>query len=220
MTIKLPPIKSGDHPDRMTRWTDAELAAIKSYAIAAVEIAEARHLEELNAYALTCSNLRAELAGQDAGIHPAPCARHCEARAFEIEIRGLQGEIARRGVPDGWWMVPVDPTLAQMAAMGPSIRACYGLDGVTGDVTGVYRAMLAAAPQPQAAPQRPINCGTGHCSCIECVVATETCKWTQDDEWWSTECGASWVFIDCGPVENGVKFCHGCGRPVEIVGAK
>lgn len=31
---------------------------------------------------------RAEL--QSAGTHPAPCARHCEAVAFEIEIRGLK----------------------------------------------------------------------------------------------------------------------------------
>lgn len=27
---------------------------------------------------------------QAAGTHPAPCARHCEANAFQIEIRGLK----------------------------------------------------------------------------------------------------------------------------------
>jgi hypothetical protein len=27
---------------------------------------------------------------QAAGTHPAPCARHCEAKAFEIEIRSLR----------------------------------------------------------------------------------------------------------------------------------
>lgn len=26
---------------------------------------------------------------------PAPCARHCEANAFEIVIRGLEGEVAK-----------------------------------------------------------------------------------------------------------------------------
>ena len=31
---------------------------------------------------------------QAAGTHPAPCARHCEANAFQIEIRGLQSHIA------------------------------------------------------------------------------------------------------------------------------
>jgi hypothetical protein len=27
---------------------------------------------------------------QAAGTHPAPCARHCEAKAYEIEIRSLK----------------------------------------------------------------------------------------------------------------------------------
>jgi hypothetical protein len=30
---------------------------------------------------------------QAAGIHPAPCARHCEAKAFEIEIRSLKSAL-------------------------------------------------------------------------------------------------------------------------------
>lgn len=32
---------------------------------------------------------------QAAGTHPAPCARHCEATAFEIEIRRLGSEVTR-----------------------------------------------------------------------------------------------------------------------------
>jgi hypothetical protein len=31
---------------------------------------------------------------QAEGKHPAPCARHCEARAFEIEIRNLKAQLA------------------------------------------------------------------------------------------------------------------------------
>ena len=30
---------------------------------------------------------------QAEGKHPAPCARHCEAKAFEIEIRGLKSAL-------------------------------------------------------------------------------------------------------------------------------
>jgi hypothetical protein len=30
---------------------------------------------------------------QAAGIHPAPCARHCEAKAFGIEIRSLKSAL-------------------------------------------------------------------------------------------------------------------------------
>lgn len=53
-------------------------------------------------------------------------------------------------VQAGWKLVPVEPTIRQMAAMGPAIRACYDMDGVSGNVVDVYRAMLAAAPpQPQ-----------------------------------------------------------------------
>ena len=31
---------------------------------------------------------------QAAGTHPAPCARHCEANAFQIEIRRLQSHVS------------------------------------------------------------------------------------------------------------------------------
>ena len=99
---------------------------------------DARHLEELAAYELTCANLRAqperqsqcdcrkmgdpdqcdERAGcraiahfkrgaakqdrhtlQAEGKHPAPCDRHCQAEAFEIEIRRLLGDLARATAP-------------------------------------------------------------------------------------------------------------------------
>ena len=33
---------------------------------------------------------------QAEGKHPAPCARHCEAKAFEIEIRGLKSALRAR----------------------------------------------------------------------------------------------------------------------------
>ena len=32
---------------------------------------------------------------QETGKHPAPCARHCEATAFYIELRGLRGDVTR-----------------------------------------------------------------------------------------------------------------------------
>ena len=36
---------------------------------------------------------------QAAGTHPAPCARHCEAKAFEIEIRGLKSQLKQQAEP-------------------------------------------------------------------------------------------------------------------------
>lgn len=44
------------------------------------------------------------------------------------------------------------------------------------------------------------------------------CKWTEDsDSNWDTECGKMWTFTDGGPLENDVKYCHGCGKRVEVV---
>ena len=43
------------------------------------------------------------------------------------------------------------------------------------------------------------------------------CVWTEDtDGLWETSCGRSWTFIEGGPEENGVRYCHGCGKPVRI----
>ena len=48
----------------------------------------------------------------------------------------------------------------------------------------------------------------------------ERCKWTPadqfDDEIWETGCGEEFIFTAEGPKENGVKFCHNCGKPIEI----
>ena len=81
-------------------------------------------------------------------------------------------------VPAGWKLVPVEPTIRQMAAMGPAIRACYNMDGVSGSVVDVYRAMLDAAPQsPEHYDQQALDlcptCGwktliPGDC-CLHCA---------------------------------------------------
>jgi hypothetical protein len=78
-----------------------------------------------------------------------------------IEVASMDAYLAGRAssaaaVP-GWKLVPVTPTIRQMAAMGPAIRACFGLDGKTGDVSDVYASMLAATPAPpQAVPAEPV----------------------------------------------------------------
>ena len=64
-----------------------------------------------------------------------------------------QPQIQSGGIPPNWKLVPVEPTIRKMAAMGPVIRACYNMDGVSENVVDVYRAMLAAAPQPPALEQ-------------------------------------------------------------------
>lgn len=44
----------------------------------------------------------------------------------------------------------------------------------------------------------------------------ETCTWSQHEFSWSSTCGMDgWEFTDGGtPAENGMKFCHCCGKPI------
>jgi hypothetical protein len=44
------------------------------------------------------------------------------------------------------------------------------------------------------------------------------CVWTfdEDTDSWDTSCGEKWVFMDGGPVENRVSFCHYCGMQVAV----
>lgn len=47
----------------------------------------------------------------------------------------------------------------------------------------------------------------------------EACEWHLDDEEngiWQSACGEAWSFIDGGPVENSVRYCQGCGKPVAL----
>lgn len=46
-----------------------------------------------------------------------------------------------------------------------------------------------------------------------------TCQWVEsrDGEYWETSCGEAWCFTDGGVEDNGVKFCHGCGKRVAAV---
>ena len=57
------------------------------------------------------------------------------------------------------------------------------------------------------------------------VTEPEKCSWaySRDSSWaysrdssWASSCGQDYVFEDGGPVENGVRFCHHCGKPVEV----
>ena len=43
-----------------------------------------------------------------------------------------------------------------------------------------------------------------------------TCKWWQPDpEYWEGACGTIWQFTECGPKENVMCFCPGCGGGVQ-----
>jgi hypothetical protein len=53
------------------------------------------------------------------------------------------------------------------------------------------------------------------------IDSDTSCKWVEVDEYdcttWETDCGRKWEFMADGPVENDIKYCHGCGRSIELV---
>jgi len=48
-----------------------------------------------------------------------------------------------------------------------------------------------------------------------------TCTWKYDEwhDYYETECGSAWALTDGTLDENGVVFCHKCGRRVVVEGA-
>jgi len=53
-------------------------------------------------------------------------------------------------------------------------------------------------------------------------VQPSTCTWSLDDEdegTWASSCGELWLFNEGGPKENRVKYCHHCGKPVDVASA-
>ena len=46
-----------------------------------------------------------------------------------------------------------------------------------------------------------------------------TCKWTYDEEgeFYETHCKQAFQFNDGTPTDNSVRFCHGCGKPIEVI---
>lgn len=75
--------------------------------------------------------------------------------------------------------------------------------------------------QPADGPSHLAACAGGRVQ----VPLTEKgpCRWAEDDPWgampgtYASDCGELWTFNDGGPKENSVRFCQGCGRPVEVV---
>lgn len=44
-----------------------------------------------------------------------------------------------------------------------------------------------------------------------------TCTWSHDGIGiWSGSCGTKWAFTDDGPTENGMRFCHCCGKALVV----
>lgn len=44
------------------------------------------------------------------------------------------------------------------------------------------------------------------------------CEWSREDDSgiWHSGCGVTWSFHDDGPEENGMHFCHSCGKTLVV----
>lgn len=60
---------------------------------------------------------------------------------------------------------------------------------------------------------------------IEQLTKDAACTWTQDPDFemgdtWDSSCGEKWSFVDGGPEQNRVRYCHACGGKVGIAAQK
>lgn len=58
---------------------------------------------------------------QRTGKHPAPCARHCEANAFELEIRNLKARLAATSITPRPGALHSDPHVQIVIRIGNSV---------------------------------------------------------------------------------------------------
>ena len=63
-------------------------------------------------------------------------------------------------------------------------------------------------------------CGQKYNQAERIAKLEATCEWREVDEFdcttWESGCGQKWEFMCDGPVENNVKYCHGCGGLIAL----
>ena len=125
----------------------------------------------------------------------APCERHCEANAFKIEIRGLRKQLEA-------------PLPTRKPLTEDQIVKCFRSVWPTGGVvftTGAIAFAKAIEAAHQISDARQM-----------------VCEWKREGDvhmpgTWASACGQLRSFIGGTPAENGVRYCHGCARPVAEV---
>jgi hypothetical protein len=71
-------------------------------------------------------------------VHPDP-----EAASLRMRVKELEGRLVSSAIPEGWKLVPVEPTEEMHIAACKALVRSYGLDGTP---RRVLHAMIAAAP--------------------------------------------------------------------------
>ncbi|WLG64802.1 hypothetical protein PSH90_12075 [Pseudomonas sp. FP1762] len=145
-----------------------------------------------------------------------------------------------------WKLVPVEPTQsildamtterkkgngvlqmwfeAMAAAPPPPLEAegvDFGIDGrsvrVSQEAYSIFLAREAAAREKIEALQQRLNAADQRIDDFACGE----CGWHREEDSgiWNSGCGETWSFHEDGPEENGMRFCHSCGKHlvVEVV---
>ena len=100
-----------------------------------------------------CSNEILATVQRDILMHEAAA----ELRRLHAEVERLRAN-QQPSVPEGWKLVPVQPTVEMMDAGGAATRRCYQhLNKGEVMCSYVYRHMLAAAPQPASVELEPLS---------------------------------------------------------------
>lgn len=152
------------------------------------------------------------------GALAAPAQAVPDGRATVIAWRINGTSVLGHGEVKGGW-IDGAPTGAQIAdfqdnAPNTTLEYAYAAAGVAAAQPVAGPSQPVAEPAPFGSPENKLlNYRTPS------DLLQDACNWslTYDDSGvWESSCGEEWIFIDGGPAENSVRFCHGCGKPVAI----
>jgi hypothetical protein len=123
-------------------------------------------------------------------------ARNPEEDAAWIKDRdnALQKALAEQPAP----VHEMTPEMMRKVQMHSELGAyaAANLSGAYDLFAEFWRVAMSAAPQPAQQEQ--------------------TCTWARPEsdfpDTWESSCGVMWTFDEGGPKENGMRFCHKCGK--------
>lgn len=110
-----------------------------------------------------------------------------------------------------------DRVVAERDALQQRLTAAdERVDVLEGLLLQTNELLNAIQGDPGAVPSSSIDAMRGEVfTALKPVEAdpAATCTWSESGFSWHTGCGKEWQFTDGGlPAENGMRFCHSCGK--------
>lgn len=133
----------------------------------------------------------------------------CQQAAFRAKLCWA-AMVAAAPAPDTHNAAPEDSAGVDFGIDGRSVR-------VSQEAYSIFLAREAAGREKIEALQQRLNAADQR---IDDLAGGE-CEWSREDDSgiWNSGCGETWSFHEDGPEENGMHFCHSCGKHlvVEVV---